>query len=448
MEITHYSNSFISIRSQGEHIVCDPWVGKANNGGWQSFPEYSVDQLASHLSDARWVYISHLHDDHLNPNTLKALNLLDREFFIKRFEAPILRERLKRLGVKRIHEIDSFTVNKFGPFDIAIFPQMTSNTSGLKEDVNFDLDTSIAFKADGVVFFNQVDNPLSLEDITKIQGWLTTNLGEVNIACLKCGAASEYPQLFLNIDQIKEKKKIVSNALESLGIYLELLKPNYYFPAGGTYLIPGWMSIFNKNIAQPIFSEISELVSNLNFKVQLLNLEGGYSIDLFSDKMDSDIKSSLIPIVSDLKSAVSLHGSDPYEYEDIHVPSLSHLQEILDLARINWQTKIRLDNLNITQSISLKIYNELSLDGDKPNIQNLIKNYKIFESTGNDLGDLVIHIDQRALYGCLTRKFVWNGVLGSLCLYDRNPNNYYPTDFFSINYLTLNKQQIDSLNNA
>lgn len=115
MKITHYSNSFISVRSQDEHIVCDPWMGKANAGGWQSFPEYSINQLARHLSDARWIYISHLHDDHFHPETLKILGLLDRNFIIKRFHAPVIRERLKKLGVTRIHEFDPFTVNRLGP---------------------------------------------------------------------------------------------------------------------------------------------------------------------------------------------------------------------------------------------------------------------------------------------------------------------------------------------
>ena len=141
--------------------MCDPWAVKANASGWQSFPAFSTQELTEHLADVRWVYLSHLHDDHFHPDTLEACGLLDREFIIKRFQSPILRERLKRLGVTRIHEVEPFTVNSFGPFDLTIFPQMTSNSSGLEDDVNFDLDTSIAIKADGVVFFvsNGMDAP-------------------------------------------------------------------------------------------------------------------------------------------------------------------------------------------------------------------------------------------------------------------------------------------------
>jgi len=68
--------------------------------------------------------------------------------------------------------------------------------------------------------------------------------------------------------------------------------------------------------------------------------------------------------------------------------------------------------------------------------------YQICQARSQDSGVLVIHIDQRALFGCLTRRLIWNGVLGALCLFDRRPNQHYPTDFFSINFLTLSNEQI------
>ena len=231
MKITHYSNSFMSVASQGERIVCDPWAGKANSSGWQSFPEFSGQELTEHLADVRWVYLSHLHDDHFHPDTLKSCGLLDREFIIKRFQSPVLRERLKRLGVTRIHEVEPFTVNNFGPFELTIFPQMTSNSSALEDDVNYDLDTSIAIKADGVVFFNQVDNPLSLKDLTLISDHIVEHLGAIDVTCIMSGAASEYPHLFLGIDQVSEKRRILDRSLDDLGDWLRLLRKLCITPA-------------------------------------------------------------------------------------------------------------------------------------------------------------------------------------------------------------------------
>jgi UDP-MurNAc hydroxylase len=445
MKITHYSNSFISVRSQGEHFVCDPWMGKANTGGWQSFPEYPVDQLARHLSDARWIYLSHLHDDHFHPPTLKTLGLLDREFVIKRFQAPVIRERLKKMGVKRIHEIDPFTLNRFGPFEAAIFPQMTSNSSGLEDGVNYDLDTSIVFKADGSVFFNQVDNPLSTLDVTKVRDWINEQLGPVDIACLMSGAASEYPQLFLGIDQAGEKQRIVESSLGKLATWLQLLAPKYYFPAGGTYLIPGRLSAFGRNIAQPNFQEICEIIKQFDLHVQPLALEGGYSVDLSAGDPQLLNDPEVIPIETEMQAAIRMHSADCYDYEVVAAPPFVRIVELLDSARENWSKKVQGAELGIVQSIGFEVYSELAVRDGMPDRERWLGSYKLFESSDKKTGDLIIHIDQRALFGCLTRRFVWNGVLGALCLYERIPNRHFPTDFFSLNYLVLRDEQVKAL---
>jgi UDP-MurNAc hydroxylase len=445
MKITHYSNSFISVASHGERIVCDPWAGKANAGGWQSFPEFSSQELTVHLADVRWVYLSHLHDDHFHPDTLKSCGLLDREFIIKRFQSPVLRERLKRLGVTRIHEVDPFTVNNFGPFEVIIFPQMTSNSSALEDDVNFDLDTSIVIKADGVVFFNQVDNPLSFKDLTLVRDHIVEHFGAIDVSCSMSGAASEYPHLFLGIDQGSEKRRIVGRSLADLGDWLRLLKPKYFFPAGGTYLIPGWMSVYNNTIAQPDFTEISSFIADADIPVRPLALEGGHFLTISSTSSEKQIGLDLSPIETDRQAAIRMHSTDGYFYEDVSVPSWPSLVEMLDAARDNWERKVSQAGIKISQSIRFDIYRKLSVNDGVPDASQCVGSYQLFSAAKSVAGDLVIHIDQRALFGCLTRRLVWNGVLGSLCLYERRPNSHYPSDMFSVNFLSLSDEQVCGL---
>ena len=414
-------------------------------GGWQSFPEYSVDQLASQLSDARWIFISHLHDDHFHLETLKILSLLDRDFVIKRFQAPVMRERLKKIGVTRIHEFDPFTVNRLGPFEFTIFPQMTSNSSGLEDDVNYDLDTSIAIKAEGTVFFNQVDNPLSLQDLTRIRDFIAEQMGAVDVACIMSGAASEYPHLFLGIDQAAEKRRLVERSLIDLGEWLRLLKPRYFFPAGGTYLIPGWMGVFNDNIAQPDFAEISRYVADAGLPVEVCALEGGHFLELSAGQEAARTGSDLLPIEANRQAAVDMHRQDRYHYEALEAPAWPALLTLLDTARDNWAHKVNKDALTIHQAIRFDIYRELRVDGEEPDASQRLGSYQLSQPAQADEGALVVHIDQRALFGCLTRRLIWNGVLGALCLYERHPNRHFPTDFFSLNFLVLSNEQIQSI---
>jgi hypothetical protein len=417
-------------------------MGKANAGGWQSFPEYSVDQLARHLSDARWIYLSHLHDDHFHPETLKILGLLERDFVIKRFQAPVIRERLKKLGVTRIHEFDPFTVNRLGPFEVVIFPQMTSNSSGLQNDINFDMDTSIAIKADGSVFFNQVDNPLSLQDLTRIRDYVAEHLGKIEVSCIMSGAASEYPHLFLGIDQSAEKCRILHRSLQSLVDWLRVLKPRYFFPAGGTYIIPGRLSIYNENIAQPDFAEIARHIEDSGLPVQAYHLEGGHYLEYSAGQKTPRTGSDLSPIEANRHAAIEMHSQDSYNYEAMEVPEWSELLKFLDSARGNWNLKVSKDNLMIHQSIQFEVYSQLREVGRRPDASKRLGSYQLNKSAHADFGELVIHIDHRALFGCLTRRIIWNGVLGALCLYERNPNRHYPTDSFSINFFTLSNDQL------
>lgn len=444
MKITHFSNSFISVSAQGERMVCDPWVGKANASGWQSFPEFSGADLREHLADVRWVYLSHLHDDHFHPETLKQCSLLDREFIIKRFQSPVLRERLKRLGVTRIHEIEPFTVQQFGAFELVIYPQMTSNSSGLEDDVNYDLDTSIAIKAGGSVFFNQVDNPLSLQDLARIRDHIAEHLGTIDVACLMSGAASEYPHLFLGIDQAGEKRRLVERSLHDLGDWLRVLKPSYFFPAGGTYLIPGWMSVFNDNIAQPDFEGISRYIADTGLPVQAFALEGGHFLELSAGQKAARTDADLPPLQASRQAAIEMHRHDSYHYEALAAPAWPMLLTLLDTARENWAHKVSKDGMTIHQAIRFDIYRQLGVSGGEPDASQRLGSYQLCQAAQSDAGALVVHIDQRALFGCLTRRLVWNGVLGALCLYQRIPNRHYPTDFFSLNFLALTNEQLQA----
>ena len=442
MRITHFSNSFILVESGRERLVCDPWMGPANGGGWQSFPEFPRDQLAKHLEGVQWVYISHLHDDHLDPHTLKTCGLLGAHFIIKRFATPTLRDRLKRLGVVHIHELDSFTPVSLGEFTVCIFPQMTSNSSDIEEDVNYDLDTSIAIKADGTVFFNQVDNPLSIPDLVKVHDWIASNMGPIDVASLVSGAASEYPHLFIGISQEIEKKKIIDRSLDDLVDWLRILRPRVYFPAGGTYLIPGFLSVFNDGIAQPSFAQIERRVGLDVPAVKPIALEGGQGIDLTGPSVERVLPPVVSPITTNLAQAISTHAADHYWYESQPVPEIPELFRLLRMARENWRLQLGKLGIQTMQSITFKIYMPLNIESAKPDVRSYVGDFLLQESSSEEVGELIVHIDARALMACITRRMVWNGTLGSLCLFERRPNRFFPNDTFSLNYLCLSHDQI------
>ena len=95
-------------------------------------------------------------------------------------------------------------------------------------------------------------------------------------------AASEFPHCFLNLNRNNEKNRIIDESLKKLQLYLSFLKPKYFFPAGGKYLIYGKFNKLNKYVAQPNFNQIRNNTSK--FKSEIFNIIGGGSLTIENSK--------------------------------------------------------------------------------------------------------------------------------------------------------------------
>ena len=241
-----------------------------------------------------------MHCDHYDVKTLKKFKNKNLTFLIKNFKNKTLKNRLKKLTNKKIIEIEAFKKTKINKdFTVAIIPQIISNTSNLPDNIGYDLDTSIVIQsnANKKIFYNNVDMPINLDVLKKINNFVKKEFkGRIDIFCKGLGAASEFPQCFLNIERTKEKERIINKSLREIKLYLNYLKPKIYFPAGGTYAIYGKFFRLNKFIAQPSFFQIKKKLKLLNTKIT--NIIGGGSITLLkseyvvNQKLDPEIKLS------------------------------------------------------------------------------------------------------------------------------------------------------------
>ena len=436
MKITHLSNSFILVESQNVKICCDPWVGSANYGGWHSFPEFEKNELINYLSNFDIVYISHLHDDHLDTKFLKQSGLIDKTFIIKSFQFKTLYNRLKSIGVNQILELEPFEIFQYKELKISILPQMSTNSSELDEDVEYDLDTSFIVADQKTVFFNQVDNPYSLKDYEKLANWIYLNYGNITISALMAGAASEYPQAFLNINRLYEKDRIIKSELNRIVNVLQILKPHYYFAAGGTYFIPGNLHKLNSFIALPSSAQIKNELDLNNISTTFLELEGGKSVTI--DSANKSLISTSIQSTSyEMSISIENHKNDLYDYEaEVNEITINTIVDLFSNAKINWERELINKNIEIEQDIEFIIYNHMYLNDDLVNIyEEPLGELNLSNNIGKSKGLLKIHIDIRAMYLCLIRKKVWNGTIGALCLFERTPNVFYPSVTFSLNYL-------------
>jgi hypothetical protein len=253
------------------------------------------------------------------------------------------------------------------------------------------------------------------------------------------GAASEYPHTFLNINRLAERSRVINNSLRKLVEKLDILKPNYYFPAGGTYIIPGKLHALNSLIAQPSVQQITETINNHKLGVKFMNLEGGKSIEINSKFDEFNLKLEIVPTSNDFTKSINLHKNDYYDYEEeVAEIQTETLANLFESAAANWKNVLIKKEICVEQDISFILHKELNLSRDF----NLILGEPVgqFELSSNleeSKGRLKIHIDYRSFYLCITRKKVWNGTLGALCLFERDPNIFYPSVTFSLNYLVV-----------
>ena len=250
MKITHYSNSFVSIVSGKSTIVCDPWIGKADNNAWLSYPVIKRDggSILNKLNPTH-IYISHLHNDHFDPKTLIKFNNKKKvKIIIKKFNNDRLKKKLRDLKFKNIIEIDSWAKVKINrDFDISIIPQETNNKDGLNSKIIYDLDTSILIQSNSTkkIFYNNVDNPLSTNDIKKLNRFVFKKYkNKINVCCFPLGGASEYPHCFFNINKALEMNKVIKSSVLNVKKKLSILFTEISFNTLLRFLLNLHISIF------------------------------------------------------------------------------------------------------------------------------------------------------------------------------------------------------------
>tara|TARA_B100000579_G_C22805640_1_gene842349 strand:+ start:500 stop:1831 length:1332 start_codon:yes stop_codon:yes gene_type:complete len=442
MIIRHYCNSFIEVIFSNKKIVCDPWIGNTNESAWYSWPFYYKSNSFLNQIKPDFIYISHLHCDHFDPKTLGKYKNKNTKIIIKKFKSKRLKNKIKNLGFKNIIELKSWEKKRIcDEFNIAIIPQMSSNTSELSDEVNYDLDTSIIIESriSKKIFYNNVDNPLSINELKKVKKYINDNFkSNLSIMCYPLGAASGYPQTFIDLNKSHEKKKIIEKSFEKLGKVLKIFEPEIFFPAGGTYMISGKFNVLNKWIAQPSNGEIKNYFKNKHCK--LVNIEGGDCINLNNEF--KNIKTSRELGVIKSKFQMNLSKIKYFYQLKKNKKSVNFLNRLFDECQEKYYHRVKLLNVKTNWNIKINIFDDIKLKSNgqiKKSSSGFIKSYVIssqYENRNKKI-DLVCNLD-KDLFFCLMMKYSpWNTALtGSIILFSRKSKIYNPTIENSLNFFT------------
>tara|TARA_B100000315_G_scaffold255544_1_gene299136 strand:- start:120 stop:1457 length:1338 start_codon:yes stop_codon:yes gene_type:complete len=442
MKITHYSNSFVSIKENNTLIACDPWIGCGSENGWLSFPIYKNGTQLLNNIEPKYIYISHLHCDHFDRINLKKIRNKNIKIIIKKFKNKRLKFKIARLGFKKIIECDEWKKYKLNKdFSIAIIPQISSNSSDVSDSINFDLDTSIVIQSNITkkIFYNNVDNPLNIKDLIKVRQFIKKEFkNDINLCCLPVGAAGEYPHCFTNINRIKEKKRIISFDLKNLKKQIKALKVKNFFHAGGIYTIFGKFHSLNKLVATPNDKQIQNLIKKL--KVNYFNILGGNNLELKKNICKKIISNKFnLPTK---KIAIKETKKIKYFYEK---NIIKYDERKLDAQFLKSKEKyfeiIKRFKIKSSWQIDFYIYKNLFLN-NRPKIDKkkskYLKKYSLnYNRKNKKFSHLKCFLDLSLFDGMLRKKYIWNPALaGSVVIFERKPNIFDPNLTFSLNFLS------------
>ncbi|KAB7752854.1 Rieske 2Fe-2S domain-containing protein [Mycolicibacterium mucogenicum] len=186
MQVTSVGHAGFRIDTAAGSILCDPWVNPAYFASWFPFPDNSQLDWDT-LGDCDYLYVSHLHKDHFDPEHLRAHVNKNATVLLPDYPVPDLRRELEALGFHTFFETtDSVKHRVSGPkgdLDVMII--------ALRAPADGPIGDSGLVVSDGeTVAFNMNDaRPIDLDMVA-------TEFGDVDVHMLQYSGAIWYPMVY------------------------------------------------------------------------------------------------------------------------------------------------------------------------------------------------------------------------------------------------------------
>ena len=150
MRIMSTGHAGLMVETRAGSILCDPWFNPAYYGSWFPFPDNSgLDP--SVLGQADYLYISHLHRDHFDPEWLRRHMSKRATILLPDYPVPDLRDALEDLGFRSFIETRD---NEVTELDRNLRVMISTVASPADGEIG---DSAIALDDGAVRIFNQND---------------------------------------------------------------------------------------------------------------------------------------------------------------------------------------------------------------------------------------------------------------------------------------------------
>jgi UDP-MurNAc hydroxylase len=441
MELKLYRSATVGININGFKILQDPWLTDgAYYGSWVHYPTYDLDANLDEINSYNAIYVSHIHPDHCDDQTMKKINK-DIPVYIHKFHAKFLKAKLERFGFKVIEIENGDRTEISNNVFLNIFaadncnPELCYKFLGCA-DPNIkgesqQIDTMCVID-DGIsTLMNVNDCPIDLARSTfhKIQN----QYKKIDILLVGYQNASPYPQCFDNL-KINEKdlvgKKVANNCLNKALSFIESLKPKYFIPFAGTYVLAGKLSSLNKFRHVPNIDQAYDyLESNQKYsKAIRINPETSFNLNTKTVskkfiKFDESKYQNFIKKISKLN----------LDYENDPIPSFEKIFDLSKKAFKKFLEKKLMNNINLSTDIFIDLEDKLiKLPYDKNELE-IVEADKFQSDRKFVKYKTDIRLFKRLLLG--PRYAHWNNAeIGSHINFFRNPDVFERNVYQSMCY--------------
>jgi UDP-MurNAc hydroxylase len=282
LKLTFINNACALYEHDGFRLLSDPWLVPGAFGTWVNDPPLKT--RVEDLLGVDALYISHVHPDHLDPETLKHF---PRETPIVTLREPLglVPRKLAELGLHNVIALgDRETAilkhtMKAGQLEVTAFAPFTKHPFHADAtEIGNVVDSALLIQGGGVKVLNSNDNTPSLEAAE----WLRKEYGPFDVAQLNWNNAGPYPACFDNLtheEKLSEANRCLDRNLQHMRAVALILDAKYTMPFAGQYKLGYGLEHLNQYLGTCSAANACFYLDG-TLGVRALRLAEGESVDL------------------------------------------------------------------------------------------------------------------------------------------------------------------------
>lgn len=282
VSINYYANACFSLFYKGQQILCDPWISKpAVAGNWYPFPKLKT--TVRDIPKPDYLYISHIHSDHCEEQTLKDLGT-DIPVIIMDKKPQFVEKYLLDLGFKNIIKIPEGPAQTIpgAEFKVRTYPCVSTNIQ------NGFVDSTVLFEFGSMTVLNCNDNTPTPEFCRELK----KEYPKVDVVFLNASGGGAYPAMYENFTEAERlaiSRDIVKKCSDGFIENVNALNPRFVIPVAGGYAIGGqYAEIANYHQPRPLskLELLDYCQGKISAPVQMILMQDGMSATIGPDSAD------------------------------------------------------------------------------------------------------------------------------------------------------------------